>query len=107
MATILDPLIDGFFVYYRWNHLLPEQVFFYETVLYEWNNIIHRMNVPSAIMNATCQIENKTMCNNCYSVVVTAVDRCGQRSMNSTNIEIEGMIFFSISFVHHQSVGRQ
>jgi hypothetical protein len=87
VANTLDPRIDGFFVFYRWNHPLPKQVLLYETVVYEGNETIHRMIVPSAIMNATCQIE-KTMCNNCYSVVVTAVDRCGQRSMNTTNIEI-------------------
>ncbi|CAI8012499.1 hypothetical protein GBAR_LOCUS8023 [Geodia barretti] len=88
VATTLDPGIDGLFVYYQWSHPHPEQVFVYETEVYESDQIIHRMNVSSAIMNATCQIENITMCNNCYSVVVTAVDRCGQRSMNSTNIEI-------------------
>ena len=80
----------GLFVYYRWNHTNQDQVFYYETGIYVNNTLIHAMNVPATITNATCQLDsNKIECDNCYVVVVTAVDRCEQRHTSNATIIFE------------------
>ena len=101
VAYILDPRIDVPTVYYSWNHPFPEQVLVYETEVYENGTLIHRMNVPPNIFNATCQLNsNITMCEDCYLVEVTAVNRCNQRRMNTTNIETRENGMICINYSH-------
>jgi hypothetical protein len=91
VATILDPTENDtiLFVFYDWKHSNPEQVLYYKTKIVQEGETIHEMNVTGEVMNATCQLDSLKGNGSNYTVIITAVDRCGNELSDSTMMGIK------------------
>ena len=85
-------------VFYEWSHPNPGQVLVYETEIRLNEEVIHKLKVPGTITNSSCRLQPSNDNMDDYVLSITAVDRCGQQSSNSTHINITSMS--SSSSVH-------